>query len=120
MTTSKRKGSDWEYRVKKYFEDMGYLVSRWSSNVDLKKNKLIPARPRFNPGTKSFLMNSAGFPDFVVVSPYFWFFVECKLNGKLSAEEKKKAAFYKDLGYHFFVASKEIVNGRISVKLCLL
>lgn len=56
--------------------------------------KLVKCKPKFNPFTKSLMMNSAGFPDFIAFRPngecYEIIGVEVKVNGLLSKEEKKK------------------------------
>ena len=56
--------------------------------------KLVKAKPKFNPFTKSLMMNSSGFPDFVcfkrIEDKFDVIGVEVKLNGLLSKEEKEK------------------------------
>ena len=58
------------------------------------KGKLVRCKPKFNPFTKSLMMNSAGFPDFIAFRTmgegYEIIGVEVKINGILSREEKEK------------------------------
>jgi len=109
-------GQRFELRVRKDLEGKGWIVDRWSNNVELKYKKvslepdiigtkilgkLIPA--------KSFMGRSRtnGFPDFVIFKPeevltvedktfgedqlcYQVIGVECKSNGYLNKIEKEK------------------------------
>ncbi|MEK6895632.1 MAG: hypothetical protein AABX48_03860 [Nanoarchaeota archaeon] len=60
----------------------------------MKEGRLVKCRPKFNPHTRSLMMNSAGFPDFIVYrkneANYEVIGVEVKLKGILSKEEKEK------------------------------
>ncbi len=85
---NKKSGSDFEKRVRKDLEEKGWIVDRWTNNVELGtvkwkkevsdnikipfenatrilKSKIIPARARWNYFTKQMIMKNAGFPDFV-------------------------------------------------------
>lgn len=64
----------------------------------MRKAKLVKCKPKFNPFTRSLMMNSGGFPDFIAFQPvgnglYNVIGVESKINGILSKEEKEKCAF---------------------------
>jgi len=85
-------GKLFEKLVQKDLEKIGWIVARWTKNVD---NGLVDAKPKFNPFTKQLMMNSSGFPDFIrfrisSFPNYYVEGVECKVNGYLSKEEKEK------------------------------
>ena len=60
----------------------------------MRKGRLVKSKPKFNPFTKSLMMNTAGFPDFIafkrIEEGYDIIGVEVKVNGLLSREEKEK------------------------------
>lgn len=62
---SRAKGQRFESKVRQNLEELGWIVSKWMNTVDYGKDKIAPCRPKFNPFTKSLMMNTAGFPDFV-------------------------------------------------------
>jgi len=78
---NRRKGKDFELIVRKDLEARGWIVDRWTNQVELTASikvneefidhvtthagKIVPAKPKFNPFTKSLMMNRAGFPDFI-------------------------------------------------------
>ena len=75
ITTDERKkigrknraaGKEWENKVRKDLESKGWTIVKFSNNVA--DGKLVPCRPKFNPFTKSMMMNSGGFPDFLCMS----------------------------------------------------
>ncbi|MHA1876700.1 MAG: hypothetical protein ACTSUC_09690 [Promethearchaeota archaeon] len=79
-------GARFERKVRKDLELKGWIVDRWTNNV--KDNKVIPAKSRFN-------MRTTGFPDFILFSPSNSvrpkiMGVECKSNGYLNKVEKEK------------------------------
>ncbi|MBI2628495.1 hypothetical protein HYW74_00235 [Candidatus Pacearchaeota archaeon] len=95
---SRAAGARFELRVRKYWEDKGFIVDKWSNNVDLENDKLIPAKRKYNPFKKALVIGT-GFPDFIVIQfvrngVYDVFGVEVKVNGLLSKEEKEKCRWY--------------------------
>ena len=66
------------------------------NNVDLEKNKLIPAKRKYNPFFKA-LSIGTGFPDFIAFrhhkKEYDIIGVEVKANGWLDKNEKEKCRF---------------------------
>jgi hypothetical protein len=65
----------------------------------MKKGRLVKCKPKFNPFTKSLMMNSGGFPDFITTKHvhdelYMVMGVEVKMKGLLSKEEKEKCRWY--------------------------
>lgn len=63
---SRTTGTKFEQKVRQKLEKDSWIVDKWKNNVDLEKKKLIPAKPKFNPFTKSLMMNSSGFCDFII------------------------------------------------------
>lgn len=95
---SKLSGAKFENLVRKDLEQKGWIVSKWSDNIDLTYKKLIPAKRKFNPFSKVFTIGT-GFPDFIsfqIMNENFYKIigVEVKLNGILTREEKEKCKFY--------------------------
>lgn len=98
---SRKDGKVFENKVREDLEKT-WIVVKWSKNVDLKENKLVNSKSKFNPFTKSLMMNSSGFPDYMTFKfigndpfnnsngVYNVEGVECKSNGILSKEEKEK------------------------------
>ncbi len=94
---SRKKGGDFELKVRKDLESKGWVVSKWQNNVDLDLKKIIPAKRKFNPFSKVMALGT-GFPDFLAFQlvgekMYNLVGVECKVNGLLSKEEKEKCCF---------------------------
>lgn len=101
---SRASGKAFETRIKKDLENQAVIVARWTKNVEFeelpdddgipfKTGKIVDVKPKYNPFTKSLMMNSGGFPDFIVFSkasirPLFG--VECKTNGYLDKVEREK------------------------------
>lgn len=88
--------------MRKNLEELGWIVAKWTNNIDLELNKLVSAKKGmvFNPFFKRMVptLSSTGFPDFIAFQLvgekiYNVLGVECKINGILSREEKEKCAF---------------------------
>jgi len=97
---AKSKGGQFELRVRKDLEEKGWVVDKWSNNVDLVERKIVPARRVFNPFKKVMTIGT-GFPDFIAIQQmeenrYRVIGVEVKVNGTLSLEEKKKCTILLD------------------------
>lgn len=102
---NKRNGRLFELSVRKDLEKRGWIVCKWSNNVDSVNNSLIPAKHKFNPYNKIMSIGS-GFPDFIayklkvynnspdvyskVKRKYEIIGVEAKSNGYLDKEERIK------------------------------
>jgi hypothetical protein len=106
---SRSKGKAFELKVRADLEKDGWIVDRWTNNISEVQEqdigeyirKLIPCKPKFNPFTKSLMMMSGGFPDFIafrrckllsscIEKSYHIFGVECKSGRGLEKEEKEK------------------------------
>lgn len=119
---SRAGGGQFEVRVRKDLEEKGWVVDKWSNNVDFDENKIIPCKRKFNPFNKVMTIGT-GFPDFVCFSRrdgelYKVIGVEVKMNGNLSRVEKEKCVWYLSKGVfsEILVASKKKVKNRVSVE----
>lgn len=87
-------GARFELKVRSDLEKQGWVVSKWQNNVDLEKREIVKVRPKFNPFTKTLMMNTPGFPDFIAIrrsgKKYDVIGVEVKANGWLDKSEKEK------------------------------
>ena len=120
---NRKKGSKTEAQVRAELEAAGYIVCRWQNNVDLEKNKLIGAKPKWNLFTKSISYGGVGFPDFIVIQTHInipggMFYsniaVESKGNGYLDPEERKKAQWLLDHNiFSRFIIAKKTKDGHI-------
>ena len=154
---NRESGKRFELKVRADLEKQGYIVDRWTNQVelielgeihiknmsagnlikgDLKykeygEGKLVSCRPKFNPFTKSLMMNSGGMPDFIAFKvinsidprhPYKFYEVigvECKggdQNHKyLDKEEKEKCRWLlnNNVFSRILIAQKGIKRGQI-------
>lgn len=89
---SRAAGGRFELKVRAELEGMGWTVSKWMNTVDYEKNKITPAKRKYNPFNKALTLGT-GFPDFVCfkrhgVEHYDVIAVEVKKNGYLDKVEK--------------------------------
>jgi len=118
---SKASGGQFELRVRKDLEEKGWIVDKWSNNVE--SEKLIPAKRKFNPFNKVMTIGT-GFPDFVCFEKRGDLFevigVEVKMNGTLSRIEKEKCVWYLEVGIfsEILVARKvqRVKGGKIGIE----
>lgn len=93
---SRAAGARFELKVRGNLESDGWVVDKWTNNVDLEEGKLIKAKRKFNPYRKV-LGIGTGFPDFIAFRPkgknYEVTGVEVKGNGLLDKSEKEKCIF---------------------------
>lgn len=85
-------GTRFEAKVRADMENSGWIVSKWMNTVDYEKNKIIPAKRKYNPFLKA-LSIGTGFPDFVCFKRnqkdgYEIIGVEVKGNGYLDPKER--------------------------------
>ena len=95
---NRKAGADFEKKVRFILEKQGYVVARWTNNIEA--GQIIPAK------SNRFLMRTCGFPDFIVLdqsSKEYWF-VECKRNGYLKPEEREKVSYMNARGLKTIVA----------------
>ncbi len=118
---SRAGGGLFEAKVRKDLEEKGWVVDKWSNNVDLENGDIIPCKRKFNPFNKVMTIGT-GFPDFVCFSRRGDLFkvigIEVKMNGNLSRVEKEKCRFYleKKVFGEILVASKKKDGRNVSVE----
>jgi hypothetical protein len=96
---NRKRGGDFERKVRKDIEDKKWTISRWQNNVEFSplnetEGRLVPAK------SNRFSTRTNGFPDFIIykmcqANPG-WFNVmgvECKSNGYLDKKEKEKCGW---------------------------
>lgn len=96
---SRASGARFELKVRSELEKQGWILGKWTNNVDLDERKLIKAKRKFNPFSK-ILGIGTGFPDFISFRTkgklYEIIGVEVKANGWLDKSEKEKCRFLLD------------------------
>jgi len=118
---SKASGGQFELRVRKHLEEKGWIVDKWSNNVDLEDSKIVPCKRKFNPFNKAMTIGT-GFPDFVCFEKrgnlYKVIGIEVKMNGTLSRIEKEKCSWYLKNGTfsEILIASKIKTKNRVHVE----
>jgi hypothetical protein len=96
--SSRARGARFELKVRDELESRGWILDKWTNNIDLKEGKLVKAKRKYNP-FKKMLIIGTGFPDFIAFKKtnkkgYEVIGVEVKINGILSKTEKEKCAWY--------------------------
>ena len=120
---SRAGGGQFEARVRKDLEEKGWIVDKWSNNVDMDLSKVVPCKRKFNPFNKVMTIGT-GFPDFVCFEKrgdlYKVVGIEVKMNGNLSRVEKEKCVWYleNNIFSEILVAKKiqEKSGGKIRVE----
>lgn len=89
---SRARGQRFEAKVRQNLEELGWIVSKWTNTVDYEKNKIAPAKRKYNPFLKA-LSIGTGFPDFMCFKRnsegnYEIVGIEVKSNGYLDKTEK--------------------------------
>jgi hypothetical protein len=88
---SRAKGMAFEAKVRQDLENLGWTVAKWTNTVDNEKNKVVPAKRKYNPFLKA-LSIGTGFPDFICFRRKEEGFdvigLEVKANGYLDQIEK--------------------------------
>ena len=82
-------GARFELKVRKFLEESGYVVDKWSNNVDLEKGAITQAKKKFNPHRRAMALGT-GFPDFIALKKDKIILVECKKRKYLDKVEKEK------------------------------
>ena len=110
---NKAKGAKFEKKTREHYEEMGYMVTKFRNNIDLQTGEIIPAKNFYIPGRGNVM--GSGFPDFVafkhigapIAEQYEVIFIEAKLNGFLSKEEKEKLKILTELGHKILIAYED-------------
>ena len=106
---NKQLGARFEKKTRELSEADGWVVTKFRCNIE--NNQIIPARNYYIPGRGNVM--GSGFPDFLMVREkeiselgplYEVIFLECKLNGWLSKEEKEKCKVLIDMGHKVVIA----------------
>lgn len=122
---SRSGGSQFELRVRKDLEAKGWIVDKWSNNLDLDENKIHPAKRRFARFNKNMgvMTIGTGFPDFIAFQlmekgRYKIIGVEVKMNGILSKIEKEKCCWYlrNNIFSEILIAKKIKEKNRVRVE----
>ena len=112
-------GARFELKVRKNLEEQGFIVDKFTNNIDLENSCFVKAKQTFIKGRGMGL--GSGFPDFIafrqtnhskkkIGTQYAIMLVECKVNGTLSKIEKLKMEWLHGEGFKCWVASK---NGKL-------
>lgn len=115
---SRAAGARFELKVRKDLEKMGWVVDKWTNNVDLKAQEITAARRKFNPFSKIMTVGT-GFPDFsgskYLEKGYDLIGVEVKSQGYLDRDEKEKCRFLLDkkIFSRILIAKKGKKRGKI-------
>lgn len=121
---SRSKGGQFEARVRKDLEDKGWIVDKWTNNIDLEGGKIFPAKrvfKRFGIG-KGVMTIGTGFPDFIAFQKmggnYKIIGVEVKVGGTLDRTEKEKCKWLleNDVFSEIWISKKIKEKNRIRVE----
>lgn len=96
-------GKRFELLVRQDLEKQGWVVCKWTNQVDILNNKLIPAKSKYNPFTKRVMSEGSGLPDYIAfkrltTNSFDIMGVESKMSKYLSEEEKKKLSWLIEKG----------------------
>ena len=98
---NRRKGVLFESKVREDLEDKGWTVTKWMNTVDFEKEKVVPAKRKYNPYTRALAIGT-GYPDLVCFKKsgdlYEVVGVEVKSNGSLDKQEKGMGIWYLERG----------------------
>ncbi|GAI82029.1 unnamed protein product, partial [marine sediment metagenome] len=77
-------GARFELKARKELENKGWIIDKWTNNVDLEEQKLVKAKRKYNPFMKVMVIGT-GFPDFIAFrfekKKYNVIAIEVKGNG---------------------------------------
>jgi len=94
---SRAAGARFELKVRKDLEEKGWIVDKWTNNVE--EGKLVKVKNKFR-GINIPMMLGAGFPDFIGIkrkkTGYDVIGIEVKGNGWLDKIEKEKCKWLLD------------------------
>ncbi len=98
---NRQRGQIFETKVREDLEEKGWIVTKWMNTVDFEKDKVSPAKRKYNPFTKALAIGT-GFPDFLCFKKLGDSFevlgVEVKSNGSLDQIEKGQCVWYLEKG----------------------
>ncbi len=118
---SRAAGARFELKVRNSLEKEGWIVDKWTNNINLKERKLVKVKNKFlGPGKP--IMLGAGFPDFIAFrtkgKSYEIIGVEARTIGSLSKEEREKCEWYLNnkIFSKILIAKKEKEERKINIK----
>lgn len=109
---NKAAGARFEKKTREHMEEDGWVVTKFRCNIE--NGQIIPARNYYIPGRGNVM--GSGFPDFVMfrekevseLGPlYEVIFLEAKINGFLSKEEKEKCKVLIKMGHKVMIAYED-------------
>ena len=113
-------GARFELKTRKDLEINGWILDKWTNNVDLEKGILSKAKRKFNFFSNMKILGiGTGFPDFIAFKRknnlYEIIGVEVKGNGWLDKTEKEKCKFLLDkkIFSKILIAKKSKERGKI-------
>lgn len=120
---SKSSGSQFELRVRKDLVGKNWIVDKWTNNLDLEKEEIVPAKRLFRKfkNNMGVMTIGTGFPDFICFQNrnegYQIIGVEVKSNGILNRIEKEKCVWYlkNKIFSDIWIAKKQKIKNRIHV-----
>jgi len=94
-------GRRFETEVREELEKDGWVLTKWANQIEFNEEtgegRIIGAKPKWNPFKKTIIYSGVGFPDYLAFRKTSEatkvILVECKKNGYLDQEEKKKCAW---------------------------
>lgn len=116
---SRAAGARFELKVRNELESQGWIIDKWTNNVDLEKWELVKAKRKYNPFKKIMIIGT-GFPDFICFrkknKSYEIIGVEVRGNGLLDKSEKEKCKFLlkEKIFSKILIASKGKKRGKIN------
>lgn len=116
---ARAQGARFELKVRENLESKGWILDKWTNNVDLEQGKIVKAKRKYNPFRKMLVVGT-GFPDFISIKHihdkvYSVIGVEVKMNGLLSKGEKEKCRWYlkNKIFSSIWIAKKSKKRGKI-------
>lgn len=113
-------GRRFEAKVRQHLEDMGWIVAKWMNTIDYSKNKIVPAKRKYNPFLKVLSIGN-GFPDFICFKRiegcegenYDIIGLEVKSNGYLDKVEKDMCTWLlENKIFSKILIAKAVKNGK--------
>ena len=118
---NKVSGRVFEAKVREDLEKMGWIVDKWMNTVDYEKNKIVPAKRKYNPYLRAFSIGT-GFPDFICFKKNNKGFevigIEVKTNGYLDKIERGMCIWLLEskVFSKILIAKKKKISNRIHIE----
>lgn len=115
---NRARGTRFEAKVRAELEADGWLITKWMNNIDFEKDKLVPAKRKYNPFLRA-LSVGTGFPDFLAFrmkgNRCQIIGVEVKGKGYLDPEERKRCKWLleKNIFSKILIAKKAKERGKV-------